>query len=311
MRQPRQIIISGLAVSLLIAPMGCASTECGPGGLGCSSKKQRPLALSEEFRAQFTTIGIVSARSLPAAKLELPAKGSLKGAGEGAKAGAAVGVLPGLAVAGGGPYGPVIGIPLAAAGAIVGALVGSTYGAFAAEPAAKVEEAEATLTKAIAELKIQETLEEHVLKQAREETRYAFIPLKVSAFKDRDGHASYHDLENSAIGTILETSVLSFGLTAQSLGPTPPLAMFMKVRVRLIDPTVGNAFYDEAFEFKTEFYEYAQWTGDDGQRFLDALIEGYQSLAAQIVYELFLLYPMPSRVEAGQYYRGPWFSPGY
>jgi hypothetical protein len=297
----RRFIISGLALAFVIGLMGCASTKTRPLTY-TESEKHRPLALSEEFRARLTTIGIASVSSLPEAQWEFPAKGALGGFGRGAKEGGLVGALPGLSAAPGGPQGAVIAIPLAAAGAIVGALVGGIYGAFEAEPSTKVEEAEATLTQAIAALRIQETLREHVLKKSREETRYRVVLVTERSTPDKDTDATdFNHLQDKAIGVLLGTNVQSFGLTRESIGPNPRLAMFMKVRVKLMGTGDAKLFYDEVFEYKSEFHEYTQWTDDGGQRFLNALNEGYERLAAQIVYELFLLYLFPPRQYDGGY----------
>lgn len=258
--------------------------------MGCASREVKiPAVLSEAEQARITTIGVVSARFPPEVKLILPAKGALEGAGEGAKAGAAIGAAPGLEItAHGDASGARIGIPLAAAGAVVGAIMGTFYGVFAAEPAATIEEAETTLENAIVELKIREKLQQSLLQEAREKTDYSFLRITELGPTASDENVVYSHQGLGAIEAILETSVLSFGLTATSMGPNPQLAVFMMVRVRLIALDDDAEFYDEMLSFQTDSYEYTHWCDDDGQRFLAGIEEGYQKLSHQIVYELFL-----------------------
>ena len=244
--------------------------------MGCASREVNiPAVLSEAEQARITTIGVVSARFPPEVKLILPAKGALEGAGEGAKAGAAIGAAPSLGI-------------LAAAGAVVGAIMGTFYGVFAAEPAVTIEEAETTLENAIVELKIRERLQQSLLQEAREKTDYSFLRITELGPTASDENVVYSHQGLGAIEAILETSVLSFGLTATSMGPNPQLAVFMMVRVRLIALDDDSEFYDEMLGFQTDSYEYTHWCDDDGQRFLAGIEEGYQKLSHQIVYELFL-----------------------
>ncbi len=60
------------------------------------------------------------------------------------------------------------------------------------------------------------------------------------------------------------------------------------MQVRLIELKGGDVLYEDPFSFVTDFHDYTHWTEEGGQRFLEALNEGYHTLAGEIVYEIFL-----------------------
>jgi hypothetical protein len=176
---------------------------------------------------------------------------------------------------------------IAAAGAIVGAATGIVYGAVAAEPVERVEAAEEIISEAITKLEAQKALRDQVLETAQLETQYRFVVSDYEHFEN-DGESRYSNLEDKEIGAVLETSVVSFGLIKLSEAPAPKVAMFIETHVRLVEPYNGNILYDDPFTFRSDFHDYFYWSGDKGERLLEGLNEGYQSLAEEIVYELFL-----------------------
>jgi len=267
---------------MVIGMVGCASTSTEP---------QVPPALSAEFRAGLTTIGVVSSNSTPEPKIAVIPKGSGEGAVAGLKSGALTGASPGVSIMAA-TYGettilPVAGI-IAAAGALVGAATGIVYGAISAESVEKVEEAEEIINKAIAKLEVQKNLRYQVLETAQLETPYGFIDVSDYEYTESDRKRRYPILKDKEIGAILETNVLSFGLIKLAYTPPPKVAMFIETNVRIIEPQNGNVLYDKPFTYRSEFFDYFYWSGGDGKRLVEGLGDGYRSLAEKIVYEIFL-----------------------
>jgi hypothetical protein len=258
--------------------------------LGCASTETKiPPVLSEELKSRLNTVGFAASQSPPEPKLGVIPKGSMEGAGEGIKAGASAGATPGVLIGSTGePILAVIGTIVAVAGGIIGGVAGGVYGAVTADPAEQVEQFELALSKAIAKLEIQENLQQHVMEEAGRQTKYGVISL--SAIMDGEGNreATYMDVMNTDTGAVLETNVLSFGLVKQYAAPVPPTAVFIDVQVRLIELKGGDVLYEDPFSFVTDFHEYTHWADEGGQRFLDAINEGYHTLAEEIVYEIFL-----------------------
>lgn len=264
---------------LLIAQWGCAHSL--------------PIPPSEQARATLGTIGVVSGRFAPEAGLRTSAGGWAGGAGRGAAIGAGrtVGTAAEIGVHGR-DLGGVLIIALGIALAPVGALVGSVVGGATAEPAATVEEAEAVLKNALAELKVQETMRDRVLQLARDQTRHRFILLSEQGPTALDEKVSYQSLASAGVDTALEVNVVSLGLE----GPwsiNPPVALFMTLRTRLVRVGDGIPIYEATFEYKGRARTFTEWAANNAQPFRDGLEDAYQSLAEKVVEELFLLYLPP------------------
>ena len=157
MRHP---IIIWLTITLLIGQLGCVPALQFPPPL--------PPRLSDQIRAQLGTIGVSSARFIPKAEFRTPARGFGPGAWIGAAK--ASRFVEGAACSGLGCGGVFI-LGLAAV------MVGAVAGGATALPPLTVDEAEATVEKAFAELKIQEAMREHLVQVARQQTRHQFVLL--------------------------------------------------------------------------------------------------------------------------------------
>lgn len=191
--------INFLFIALLIGLSACAY---GP----------RPQVLppppSEEVRAKLGTIGVVSARFTPEAKFDTPAKGRASGAWEGTKQGAVigaaiVGAIGGVPLIIGAPIGIVTAGIGALAGGIVGTIPGSIHGAVTALPSETVEEAEAALKMALADLEVQEAMGDHVLQVAEDQTHHHLVLLTDQGPTTPDEEASYGSLTDNGIDTRL------------------------------------------------------------------------------------------------------------
>jgi hypothetical protein len=270
----RYPIIVWLSLMFLMGQVGCALAPQGP----------PPPLLSDEVRESLGTIGVVSARFAPKAHLEAPTSGKGSGAAKGAAAGF-FGMISGAASAGG--YGGAIAILLAPVAGLVGAVVGAVE----AESAATVEESAAALQNALAELKIQETMRDRVLQVAQEQTRYPFVLLEDRGLTAYGEEVRYSASADEGIDTILEVSVPKLGLLGG--GVNPPLPLVMIADARLISVADGRELYAHTWKYRSGTRKFVEWAANNAQPLRDEIDRAYQSLAEQIVKELFLLYLIP------------------
>jgi len=282
--RPKQIII-WFSISLFIIQLGCAHAP------------PRPPAKTE--RAQFGTIGIVSSRFIPEAKSRGTfAKEWLSGAGKGAASGAEIGIkgcgmfaLEMLAEIGH-PLVILLAPCLVLAGAVGGAVVGGVWGAVegAGKRAGKVQQIEAVVNNALSELKIQETMAEHLLKTCRGLENYRFDLLKEEGPTSPEEKLTYGFLNEKGIDTALELSVMSLGC---EVGKDWSIGFFMTVRTRLIRTIDGTEVYCRKFEYKSGNQNFVSWAEFDAQKSREEFACCYKSLAERIVEEVFLLTDLP------------------
>jgi hypothetical protein len=200
-----------LCILVSILPMGCAHVpeSLPPGEMG--------------------SIALVHAHFAPEMTLDQPARGWLAGAGRGSADWAGKIMTAPLSGGGwGGCSGPGCGLALAVilavttAAATVGGVAGAVVGAVKAEPARQVAEAESLIRTAIAELRVQESLRDHVTREALKENRGSWTFLEGEGPVLQGQKVSYRRLAERGFDTVLEISVLRFGL----IGPwevNPPL----------------------------------------------------------------------------------------
>jgi len=261
----------GLGVIFLLGQVGCAS---------------RPYMLppppSEQVRAQFGTVGVVVARFVPPTALQEPARGAIAGAGRGI----AIGMAAGVAGASGTYLGSgILLLP------IIG-LVGGIVGAATAPPAAAVEEAEATLRKAMTDVregKVQEALRDRLVAVAQGHMRRRVVPLPAQEPSASDAPVSYRALTSEEIDTVLEVAVHQLGL-AGAWGPDPPLAVVLTVRTRLVRVVDGTDLYTNTLNYQSAPRKFTEWAANNAQPFRNELDQAYAILAEKIVEEVFLLY---------------------
>jgi hypothetical protein len=138
----------------------------------------------------------------------------------------------------------------------------------------KKKEAENAINKAVAELKIQATMRDYVLRAARENTLNYLVPLDIQqghcitdtekygqmlisslgAMQDRhstEKEDDYSFLADQGIDTVLETAVTGFGLAGDEK-INPPLVFFMSLYVRLVRTSDGSLLYIERFHYNSE-----------------------------------------------------------
>lgn len=284
----RYSIIFLLSITLLIGQSGCALTKY----------YTLPPIPPEEARDQFVTIGIVPARFIPESNFNTFAKGRLSGTGKGAAGGAAAGALGGagmalgLGAAGLGPAGVLLLPFFAAGGAVIGGVTGGVAGTVKAVPEAKAEEIETAINNALAELRIQETMTEHIVKSGKEITTFHFNLLEGQGPASHKEKINYSFLKEKGIDTVFEVSVKSIGFEGGK-GEDPLIALFMTVSTRLIRVKDGTEIYSGAFEYKSKARKFTTWADDSARLLREEFERCYKDLATRIVEEPFLLLDFP------------------
>ena len=275
----RYSILILLSIALLLGQWGCA---------------HMPKLPSEEMRAQFGTIGIVSARSNPKIQFHPEfAKGRLSGAGKGAGMGTGAGALYGLSlIAHGGScsgQGCEVIVIIAAASAAIGGAVGGVYGGIAgavnAVPKGEARRIEATAKNVFNEIDIQKTLAVSVFKNSLDLPDYTFILLDQDDFIISTQYDSSL-LREKGINTVLELNVKGGGFK-KGKGKNPLIALFMKVHTRLIRTTDGREIYSREFEYKSSIHSSTDWLDTDAGLLREEIDNCFKELPRQIVEELF------------------------
>jgi hypothetical protein len=269
---------------------------------------------SVEVRAPFGTgtIGVVSAKYTPAFEFEMPAKGWLGGAARGAVGGtkAFIVLVPSGAVLGGasavaafvgGPVGVLgalmaVGLMLKGAGYMI---VGPFYGAATAEAPATVEEAEAHLKAALASMRIQETMRDHVVQAAQSLSNVDLTVVDGQGPESSSDLLTYFPLHDTNVNSVLElrvnrvwlstTESIFKGLLSENIEPSqelkinPRLSLGIEVRGRLIRTADKVVLYDNTWKHEGESRLFTEWAANDAQLFTEELERAYDGLANQVV----------------------------
>ena len=236
-----------LVVALGIGPWGCAHTK--------PRAAQPP---SDDVRSELGTIGVAPASGAPPAPLMAPTRGKAAGALKGAGGGFVAGATPGLylltaagsgCIGGGGGQGAatlcalviMTGLGVATAGGTVGAVGGTVYGLVAADSASTIAAAEDALTRAAADVDVQRSLREHVLRELGEHGSLTFVDLgeRTAADGAPEDHRRW---KHDGIDTVLDVTVSQLGLAGGS-GVKPRVGVSMVARARLIRTADGVEVY--------------------------------------------------------------------
>jgi len=271
------------------------------GQWGCAHMPKLP---SEEMRAQFGTIGIVSASSDPKIQFHPEfAKGRLSGVYRGTGIGAGAGALYGLCLLTPACNAPgyipppgscrgnaCLGILIAygtgaTIGAIVGGVVGGIKGAIYAVPKEEGQRIEATAQNAFDGIIIQKAMAASVFKNSSESPNYVFVLLEGEDFINSAPY-NFNLLRERGINTLLELNVKGAGFK-EGRGENPLIAFFMKVHTRLIRTMDGKEIYSREFEYKSPRYYSVDWLDDDARLLREEINNCFNELPRQIVEELF------------------------
>jgi hypothetical protein len=266
---------------------------------------------AEQIKIDFGKICVVSARFQPETNFKKP-RGKIASAAAGAGIGVLiVGEVVGGIVAIDPPSIILIAYPPVAAGigcAVGGAaLIGGVVGAVQGESSKKIKETEKTLNHLVAELRIQETMREQFVSVFRKHTRDSFYLIQGKGPNAPDEEISYAFLTDEGIDTVLELSVLRFGLWGES-GLNPPLTFFMTVRAKVIRVKDSSIIYSHTFRYEGTYQKFTDWASGNGQLFREEFKQCYPTLANDIVAKLFLgISPLNQEmVNKGQEHRSEW-----
>ena len=278
---------------------------------GCATQ---PPAPPTELRAQLGAIGIVSAQYTPAVEFELPAKGWLGGAGRGAFEGVGtfVRLVPHVML---GSAAIITMSPASILGALyaVAALVkgtgymigGPLYGAFTAQDSETIEESEAHLKAALASMRIQEAMRDHVVRVAQSLPNVDLTVLDGQGPESSSDLLTYFPLYDTNVESVLElrvnrvwlsTKEYSFKGDVEALGGmdpsqelkiNPPLSLGMEVRGRLIRTADKSVLYDNTWKYEGGSHVFAEWAANDAQLFAEEFERAYDKLAGQLSLSIF------------------------
>ena len=314
-QRPRQFCIVGLCSVFLLGQGRCATQPLPPYGTSCTSQVIGGLTYTNCISVG--TIGVVSAQYNPAVEFELPAKGWLGGAGRGAVGGTKAfivlvpsgAVLAGASVGaafGGRPDVGVVGVLWAVAAVLKGAgylIVGPFYGAAAAEAPATVEEAEAHLKAALASMRIQETMRDHVVRAAQSLPKVDITVLDGQGPESSSDLLTYFPLHDTNIDSVLELRVIRMWLSSnesffkpltsikpdpyEELQINPPLSLGMEIRGRLIRTADKVVLYDNTWQHEGESHVFTEWAAHDARLFAEEFERAYDVLADKVVTTMF------------------------
>jgi hypothetical protein len=248
-------------VALLVAG-GCASVPAPPP--------------SEEVRAGLGRIGIRAGAATPSGEWAMPAKGGAAGAGRGAYLGAVIGARN-------------AGI-LAPFTAVAGAILGATAGAASAEPAAIVEEAEAAVQAAFADLKIPDAVRDHVVRVACAEARQTLVPQDEVAGAGASGESP--ERAAGAVDTVLQINIRGYG-TKAAWSPNPPVFLFLDAQVSVLRAADGTVLHRRTATWMSAGRRLAEWSATNGEPVRQELERGIQYLSERIVDVVFLVRSIP------------------
>jgi hypothetical protein len=280
-------IIGFLAMALLSGLGGCVSD----GSL-------LPPPPSEQVKAQLGTVGVASARFTPKWKFpphshvrqpvdRLTASGKAA-VGSFVKTAEVLFSLPGGGGGGGGTScdGPVCGMVVLSALAVLPTFAAVVDGVrellIGMEPITGARDTETAIRNVLGKLKIQETLRDRVLREAKGQTQRPLVLVGDQGPARPNDTVSYRSPPDRNVDTVLELSVLTIGMEGEERA-NPSVALVMTARARLIRIKDNAVLYDEVFEHRSDERAYAEWVVDNALQFRREFERAYQSLAEKIV----------------------------
>ena len=269
----KKFSVIAFALSLLLAIDGCAHRSFGP-------------VPSETDRASLRSVGIACGKYIPEASFRVPAKG----AGQGALIGGVMGFAAPFQAAGGGdPY----AIMMAAAIGAVLAPIGAVVGAGSAMSLKEAMVSESTLRKALADMKIQESLCERLIAEAREKAVPRAFRLINEGPADPSAKTAYGVTAWLGVDSILEEQVTKVGLVTKTWGSDPPMELFLDVKLRLVRAGDNADLWVRRTPYRSPIHWYSEWAEDGGRRLKEEFDRAYGEIAEKAIEEVFLLVPLP------------------
>lgn len=256
---------------------------------GCATGRGiRPMTSQQTdvLKIQLGTIGVAGARYVPKVAIKTPAKGAAKGAIGGMASGAvAPFAMPKNCRGNVGCY-VLLGV-FATALVPAGVVVGGVGGTITADTAENVNAREATLTKALTDLKMQETFRDRV--QAKIADLNTF-PVELVADKgpDIEGHnPDYRPLKAAGIDTVHEVEISRLRLTGSGR-VSPNLAIRLYSSVRHISTADNNVLFSRKYECGSKQDKFATWAADNAKKFNEEINRCYDDLSNRMVHDIYI-----------------------
>ena len=267
-REAVRIPLAALVCLVLAAGLsGCARTEFAPPG--------------SEIRAQLGAVTVVPVAAKTSREVDDPVTGAGRGALAGAGQGAGMGFYTAASLCQtGDPNACAFGILLGTALAVPGAVVGSFVGAIRAHPAEEVEAATASLVAAMADARPHEDL-------ARRIAEAEHLPHDLRAGDAADsGPRDYPRLAEDGRDTVLEIEIVLLELYVAG-NIDPDISPKLTVRGRLVRTRDDAELYRRTWLYWGEERDYFEAAADDARWLRQDLQEGYETLAARMIDDLF------------------------
>jgi len=265
-----------LSVSLLLTPLGCATTEI----------RSFSSPIPEEARKSSHSVAVIPVGFTPSTNLLTFAKGKDTGAAKGAAAGALYFTAEfGARGASAGP----IGLLLLPVFASIGAITGGIEGAIKAIPAEEAARIEASVSSVLQELDMQNTMAENMVSRGTELTSYRFVPLKGLGPSTPDAKPDFTSIKGEGNDLALEVGVLEIGFHGGS-GSDPLLSFYMNARIRAFRVNDGEELHADIFRYASRARKFSEWAENGALRLEEVLENGYAEIAEAAIEKMFLLY---------------------
>ena len=263
-----------VAALLMLGPLGCAHRAA------LMAPPPFAVPVAPVPKSDIGTVGLVVQLDFSSSTFQRP---GVVGAGEGAKAGAKTGakapLLPGLffiraSMESNYINGLVLGLYLTGAGLVlapVGAVVGAAAGALAAPSKAEVEQSEAALERAFADINFPDALSAWIIEAGGERQII-----------------SVADPAAPAVDTFLKLD--SFQVSLASKNPTdwkPGLRLRVALSGKLIRASDGEEIRAWSWEHEGRKADFVDWGKDDARLFRAEFEHAGRALATEIIGDVF------------------------
>ena len=167
-----------------------------------------------------------------------------------------------------------MGLVIRVATPTIESIVGGVMGAFETESEEKVQASDVSLKDAFHKLRMQESLQEMIVRIGQENIYY---PISLA------------DSSSPAAGTdtLLLTEIKELGLVSNGASVNPPLRVFLTVDTSLNRRLDGKELDRRTYTYLSGPNSFSKWGDDNARLFREELDKAYVRLGEQIVQELF------------------------
>ena len=275
-----------LAITALLMQQSCAST----------SKS----LITNTDRDKLARIAIISPPHEPITDIEGLAHNKIEGVAIGAGDSFYSHSAPAASLFAGGCSGTDEGAAFCGAAAViwlsifsVSSMLGGFSGAMKAPSGEEMKKAELSLAKAVHSAGIQDSLQKQIVKRAQANGR------NITIVPDTEfgaiGTDEYQQLADKDIQTVLEVTLTKLNVIGTDIEIDSPLQLQMEAQVRILDIVNDQEMFSQKYLHRGKSLHLSEWLADPEVHLLPAVKNGYQSLAAKIYENVFMLYPLSSK----------------